>query len=64
MQATGVSEAVQLQQPHSPQRPVEPRETREYKAAMELELWKEQQESLFEKQVSTVQITIAVTTFH
>jgi len=31
---------------------VSPRETQEYKVALELEMWKQQQESLFEEQVS------------
>lgn len=30
---------------------VEPRETLEYKAALELEMWKEMQEDIFESQV-------------
>lgn len=30
----------------------EPRETLEYKAALELEMWKEMQEDLFENQVT------------
>ena len=31
--------------------PQDPRETLEYKMAMELEMWKAQQEAVFEKQV-------------
>ncbi len=31
---------------------VDPRETAEYKVAIELELWKEQQEALFQGQVN------------
>ena len=34
--------------------PSEPRQTVEYQAAMELEMWKEQQEQLFENQVSMI----------
>jgi centrosomal protein CEP120 len=30
---------------------MEPRETLEYKAALELEMWKEMQEDIFENQV-------------
>lgn len=32
----------------------EPRETLEYKAALELEMWKEMQEDIFENQVFTL----------
>ena len=32
----------------------EPRETAEYKAALELEMWKEEQEHVFENQVSNI----------
>ncbi|NXM24324.1 CE120 protein, partial [Oxyruncus cristatus] len=39
-------------QPHcAPEDPPEPRETLEYKAALELEMWKEMQEDLFENQL-------------
>lgn len=34
-----------------PASPQEPRETEEYKAALELEMWKEEQEHVFENQV-------------
>ena len=46
------------QQPHAPQPQVpveaqaqEPRETAEYQAALELEMWKEQQEAMFQAKV-------------
>ncbi|XP_072167359.1 centrosomal protein of 120 kDa-like [Diadema setosum] len=39
------------QAPPPPPAPVDPRETAEYKAAMELELWKEQQAGAFESQL-------------
>ena len=48
-QAYSVSDAAQAAAPPAP--PPEPRETQEYKAAMELEMWKEQQETVFENQV-------------
>ncbi|XP_058878442.1 centrosomal protein of 120 kDa isoform X2 [Acipenser ruthenus] len=38
-------------QDHVPQQEPEPRETLEYKAALELEMWKEMQEDLFENQL-------------
>ena len=47
-QAVESSESSSL---NGPQQPTGPRETLEYKAAMELELWKEQQEQAFEAQV-------------
>ncbi|NXJ84437.1 CE120 protein, partial [Trogon melanurus] len=37
--------------PHSPGNNPEPRETLEYKAALELEMWKEMQEDIFENQL-------------
>lgn len=39
--------------PDSAGAPIEPRETLEYKAAMELEAWKEMQEDLFDNQVTS-----------
>ena len=41
--------------PSQPQPPpvTDPRDTAEYKAALELELWKEQQEEMFQAQVNT-----------
>lgn len=41
----------QLPQQPRPLSPVEPRETQEYQAAIELELWKENQEKTFENQL-------------
>lgn len=38
----------------------DPRDTAEYKAALELELWKEQQEELFQAQVNTTDCYICV----
>ncbi|XP_061874900.1 centrosomal protein of 120 kDa isoform X2 [Colius striatus] len=38
-------------QPHAPENHPEPRETLEYKAALELEMWKEMQEDIFENQL-------------
>ncbi|XP_009869514.1 PREDICTED: centrosomal protein of 120 kDa, partial [Apaloderma vittatum] len=38
-------------QPHAPGNNPEPRETLEYKAALELEMWKEMQEDIFENQL-------------
>ncbi|NWR74253.1 CE120 protein, partial [Centropus unirufus] len=38
-------------QPRAPENHPEPRETLEYKAALELEMWKEMQEDIFENQV-------------
>ena len=38
----------------------EPRQTVEYQAAMELEMWKEQQEQLFENQVNIVLLCCAL----
>ncbi|KAJ7425430.1 centrosomal protein of 120 kDa [Pitangus sulphuratus] len=44
-------------QPHcAPEDHPEPRETLEYKAALELEMWKEMQEDLFENQVFTLSV--------
>ena len=48
--AGSYSDTAQPSQP-SRQPPTSPRETPEYKVAMELEIWKEQQESFFEEQV-------------
>lgn len=49
-------EPPQLPPPHPVNAPQqvqpEPRETLEYKAALELEMWKEMQEDLFENQVT------------
>ncbi|XP_026508192.2 centrosomal protein of 120 kDa isoform X1 [Terrapene carolina triunguis] len=39
------------QPPHVPETEPEPRETLEYKAALELEMWKEMQEDIFENQL-------------
>lgn len=38
-------------QPHAQENPPGPRETLEYKAALELEMWKEMQEDIFENEV-------------
>ncbi|KFQ52422.1 Centrosomal protein of 120 kDa, partial [Nestor notabilis] len=38
-------------QPRAPEKHPEPRETLEYKAALELEMWKEMQEDIFENQL-------------
>ena len=46
---------------HSQPPPVtDPRDTAEYKAALELELWKEQQEEMFQAQVNTTDYYICV----
>lgn len=55
LQGQGADEplAAPQPQPHNvPEVQPEPRETLEYKAALELEMWKEVQEDLFENQVS------------
>lgn len=49
-QAPSHPQVQQTQPPRAPS-PVEPRETPEYQAAIELELWKETQEKNFENQV-------------
>ena len=48
--------------PSQPQPPpvTDPRDTAEYKAALELELWKEQQEEMFQAQVNTTDYYICV----
>lgn len=45
---------IQQQAQQRPASPVEPRETQEYQAAIELELWKENQEKTFENQVKII----------
>lgn len=45
---------IQQQAQPRPASPVEPRETQEYQAAIELELWKENQEKTFENQVKII----------
>lgn len=39
--------------PSDPLAPTAPRDTMEYRTALELELWKEEQEDLFDDQVNT-----------
>lgn len=39
--------------PNASQGPAAPRDTLEYRTALELELWKEEQEDLFDDQVGT-----------
>ncbi|KAM6304353.1 centrosomal protein of 120 kDa isoform 2-T2 [Podargus strigoides] len=48
---TGQQQYVPHTQPRAPENHPEPRETLEYKAALELEMWKEMQEDLFENQL-------------
>lgn len=48
-----VRNEVQLEIPTKPEIPTDPRETSEYKTAIELELWREEQKSTFLKELST-----------
>ncbi|XP_019372360.1 PREDICTED: centrosomal protein of 120 kDa [Gavialis gangeticus] len=51
-QCLGKQQPIHLPQPpHVPEAQTEPRETLEYKAALELEMWKEMQEDIFENQL-------------
>ncbi|NXX85989.1 CE120 protein, partial [Urocolius indicus] len=47
----GQQQHVPHTRPHAPENHPEPRETLEYKAALELEMWKEMQEDIFENQL-------------
>ncbi|XP_025971182.2 centrosomal protein of 120 kDa isoform X2 [Dromaius novaehollandiae] len=50
-QCVGAGQQQHVPQPHAPEIQPEPRETLEYKAALELEMWKEMQEDIFENQL-------------
>ncbi|XP_062456187.1 centrosomal protein of 120 kDa isoform X3 [Rhea pennata] len=50
-QCIGAGQQQHVPQPRAPEIQPEPRETLEYKAALELEMWKEMQEDIFENQL-------------
>ncbi|XP_010226090.1 PREDICTED: centrosomal protein of 120 kDa isoform X1 [Tinamus guttatus] len=50
-QCIGAGQQQHVPQPQAPEIQPEPRETLEYKAALELEMWKEMQEDIFENQL-------------
>ncbi|NXE48495.1 CE120 protein, partial [Casuarius casuarius] len=50
-QCVGAGQQQHVPQPYAPEIQPEPRETLEYKAALELEMWKEMQEDIFENQL-------------
>ncbi|NXA54916.1 CE120 protein, partial [Nothocercus julius] len=50
-QCIGVGQQQHVPRPQAPEVQPEPRETLEYKAALELEMWKEMQEDIFENQL-------------
>ena len=60
LQAAPLTENSQPAKPEPAKEAISPRQTQEYQVAMELELWKEHQESLFQGQVCHVYLKSAV----